>query len=160
MTLPPSRWQSGVVSQWRNADAARPSPKSWHAEQMKLYVDTADEVSNRSSHLTTNRNLFIRPMKVPLSMTTSPMWMTPTLNLCSTLIYLIWAPLSIRFIRFNSIRRLPKQMALRRIRGFGIRQRAVVHCTLKWMTRNKASDVYSDQLLMVNRSRSIGWLDQ
>ena len=52
MTLPPSRWQSGVVSQWRNADAARPSPKSWHAEQMKLYVDTADEVSNRSSHLT------------------------------------------------------------------------------------------------------------
>ena len=43
MTLPASRWQAGVVSQWRNADRGRPNRNSWHAEQMKLYLDLHDE---------------------------------------------------------------------------------------------------------------------
>ena len=42
MTLPADRWSTGVVSQWRNAN--RPNSKSWHGEQMKIYLDMHDEV--------------------------------------------------------------------------------------------------------------------
>jgi hypothetical protein len=46
-SLPGSRWTAGVVSQWREGQSSRPpvsndEQRSWHGEQMKLYLDMAD----------------------------------------------------------------------------------------------------------------------
>ena len=45
--VPDSRWSSHVISQWRDADdlSGEKPQRSWHAEQMKVYLDTADEAN-------------------------------------------------------------------------------------------------------------------
>lgn len=138
MTLPASRWQAGVVSQWRNADTARPNPKSWHAEQMKLYLDLHDEafIIKAFVDILINR-FFCRLMRERQSMMIMLMSMTPTLSLSSMSISSTQEPLSTPSIPFNLIKHLPRPMGQQLLRVCGIRLKAVAPYTLKWMTRNK-----------------------
>ena len=131
MTLPASRWQAGVVSQWRNADTARPNPKSWHAEQMKLYLDLHDEALRNKAIVDSLINSFCRLMRARQSMMILLMSMTPTLSLSSMSISSTWEPLSTPSTRFNLIKHLPRPMGQRLPRACGILLKAVVPYTLK-----------------------------